>query len=285
LRATSDVIRAALAVSPWVSNEPYWLSRDGGAVSIKTELVGHAAVVIIDEPAVRNSLDLSAVDRLTEELERASNLPNITGIVVTGNGAFCAGANLRSVAERTKGSSKTERQGSVEKHAQGLVRTIVGLPVPTIAAIDGPAVGMGFDIALACDSRLIGPDGWCMQGWGRVGLIGGTGGDLFLRLLNPAIIWKLLEDQPRIDGPLAERWGLGEAIARGTAREAAFRRVEMYSSMPRQALSDYVMLHRASVQDALDAHLTICGAMQVDLLGDPQFSERVAKLIGSKQGK
>jgi 2-(1,2-epoxy-1,2-dihydrophenyl)acetyl-CoA isomerase len=42
---------------------------------------------------------------------------------------------------------------------QAIVRALGSLPVPTIAAVDGPAVGLGFDIALACDRRFVGKDG------------------------------------------------------------------------------------------------------------------------------
>ena len=63
-----------------------------------------------------------------------------------------------------------------------------------------------------------------MQGWGRIGLVPGTGGELLLRRLNPAILWKLLERQPRIDGPLCAKWGIGEPVTEGSARDAAIAR-------------------------------------------------------------
>ena len=86
--------------------------------------------------------------------------------MLTGNGALCAGGNLRGAVERA-GMPEDERRRLVYGAFQGLVRAIIDVPVATIAAIDGPAVGMGFDLALACDSRFVGPDGWCQQGWGR----------------------------------------------------------------------------------------------------------------------
>jgi len=104
--------------------------------------------------------------------------------VLTGNGAFCAGGNLRGAVERSD-LDTSERRQMVYAAYQGVVRALVDCPVPTVAAVDGPAVGMGFDLALACDSRFVGPDGWCQQGWGRVGLVPGTGGELLLRLRAP----------------------------------------------------------------------------------------------------
>jgi enoyl-CoA hydratase/carnithine racemase len=166
-----------------------------------------------------------------------------------------------------------------------VIRQLLALEVPTVAAVDGAAVGMGFDLALACDSRLIGPAGWCMQGWGRAGLTAGTGGCLMLRLLNPSILWKLLEEQPRIDGILAERWGLGEAVTEGTARDAAVRRISALARLPRRALASYVSFHREPLRERLEAHLSQAAQIQAGLLADPGFGDRVAALIGAKTNK
>jgi 2-(1,2-epoxy-1,2-dihydrophenyl)acetyl-CoA isomerase len=252
-------------------------------VTVRVERDGAVAIVTLDNPEVRNALDLATVTELSEAVGGLAEDRSVFGLVLTGNGAFCAGANLRGVVSRST-SSSDERRGAVEEVAQGLIRTLVACPVPTVAAIDGAAVGMGMDIALACDSRFLGPSGWLMQGWGRVGLIGGTGGDLMLRLLNPTIAWKLIVEQPRVGGADAERWGLGEAVAEGTAREAAIRRVHDLARLSRQSLEDYVILHRAELRRLLDDHLRTCAAMQAELLADPEFSTRVARLIGNGNG-
>jgi enoyl-CoA hydratase/carnithine racemase len=115
-----------------------------------------------------------------------------------------------------------------------------------------------------------------------VGLIGGTGGCRMLPLLNPSISWKLLEEQPRIDGNLAERWGLGEAVIAGTARDAAVRRISALARLPRRALASYVSFHRAPLRERLDAHLSQAAEIQSALLADPGFGGRVSALIGTK---
>jgi enoyl-CoA hydratase/carnithine racemase len=247
-------------------------------MSIRSEVVDAALVVTIDCPEVRNALDLESIDEFQRVLASESDNPDIAGVVVTGNGAFCSGSNLKSLASRAAGHEST-RRGNVEKHPQALIRQLIALEVPTVAAIDGPAVGMGFDLALACDSRLIGPDGWGMQGWGRVGLIGGTGGCLMLRLLNPSILWKLLAEQPRIDGIL------GEAVTEGTARDAAIRRISALARLPRLALTNYVSFHREPLREQLEAHLAKAAEIQVELLGDPAFGDKVAALVGVKSNR
>ena len=172
-------------------------------------------------------------------------------MVVTGEGAFCAGGDLKGAAERS-GMPAEARRNLVYTAYQGAVRALLSVPVPTIAAIDGPAVGLGFDIALACDCRFIGPEGWCMQGWGRVGFVPGAGGEWLLRLRAPGLLWRLLEEQPKIGAELAEHWGIGEGTGGASARQRAALRVDRLSGMGREALEAYAAAdgHPAEIRGA-----------------------------------
>ncbi|HXY91596.1 MAG TPA: enoyl-CoA hydratase/isomerase family protein, partial [Acidimicrobiia bacterium] len=209
----------------------------------------------------------------------AAVTPDVCGLVLTGNGAFCAGGNLRGAVDRSD-LSPGERRQVVYAAYQGVVRALVDCPVPTVAAVDGPAVGMGFDLALACDSRFVGPEGWCQQGWGRVGLVPGTGGELLLRLRAPGALWPLLEEQPRLDAAALAAMGLAEPVTEGTARGRAIARVERLSTMSREALEAYVALHRAELRVLLPSHLERAVERQLALLASPDFAARVAKVLG-----
>ncbi len=119
-----------------------------------------------------------------------------------------------------------------------------------------------------------------MQGWGRVGLIPGTGGELLLHERNPAILWHLLTEQPQIDAALAERWGLGEGSGNhDTALAAALDRIGRLASMPKPALATYVALFRSHLKSQLDDHLARCARAQVALLTDARFANRVVGVI------
>ncbi len=172
------------------------------------------------------------------------------------------------------GMSPEERRALVYGAYQGLIRTVTELPVPTVAAVDGPAVGMGFDLALACDSRFIGPEGWCRQGWARIGLIPGTGGELLLRLRAPSALWRLLDGQPKVGAALAEHLGIGEATEGMTARQAAIKRVESYAVYPQATVAGYIRLNRAELRARLAEHQAECLAAQLELLADPSFKDR-----------
>jgi enoyl-CoA hydratase/carnithine racemase len=241
---------------------------------------GPVALITIDRPEKRNALTLSAIDELTALIKGLGHDPGVSGLVLTGNGAFCSGADLGSIlAKAAEGPGGIEE--TIELGPQRLVRALLDLPFPTVAALNGPAIGMGMDLALACDSRLLSPSGWMLQGWGRVGLIPGAGGELLLRQRNPSILWKLLEEQRPIDGLQAERWGLGEPVD-GDAVKAAVQRLTLLAQrLPRAALATYAELFRRGLRQELDEHLAVCARAQVDLLTDGGFTARVANVVGS----
>lgn len=240
---------------------------------------GRVTVVTINRPEKRNALTLPAIDELTDIVRAVGEDPTVSGLVLTGNGAFCSGADLRSIVAKGQDGPDGIRD-TIELGPQRLVRVLLDLPFPTVAALNGPAIGLGMDLALACDSRLLSPSGWMLQGWGRVGLIPGAGGELLLRHHNPSILWRILEEQQPIDGPQAERWGIGEAVD-GDAVAAGLRRLDALARMPRTALATYVALFRSRLKDDLDDHLAVCARTQVSLLTDENFAGRVAKLVGS----
>ena len=136
-----------------------------------------AAVVTINRPDERNALGSPQLDELTLRLQEASERTSISALIITGTGTFCAGGDLKALQRVADGRSATP---STYNAAHRMIRTLLDVPVPTIAAVDGAAVGLGMDLALACDSRLVGTNGWMRQGWARYGAIPATGGPIIV---------------------------------------------------------------------------------------------------------
>src|SRR6202034_3400036 len=111
------------------------------------------------------------------------------------------GGDLESFAELSAQTTVRELRSRIYGDVQALVRSLWSCPVPTFAAVDGPAIGLGFDLALACDGRFFGPAGYVQQGWARAGLIPGIGGIALLSRCGSDLLWRLVADQPRLNGP------------------------------------------------------------------------------------
>lgn len=239
---------------------------------------GTVAEITLDRGERRNALTDEMVTALNVALREVATADAGTGLVLTGVvGSFCAGADLDNVRAAAATTSQEKRE-YIEAEGQAIIRALLSLPVPTVAAVDGPAIGLGFDLALACDTVVIGPSGWCMQGWGRLGLVDGTGGSLLLRSRNPRVLWRLLAEQPKIDGPMGQELGIAEDAGDRSAREAALERQGRLSHLSREALAAYVEVQRHPVRAELDGHLARSARVQAELLTSAEFlaaAERV----------
>ncbi|HVT67663.1 MAG TPA: enoyl-CoA hydratase/isomerase family protein, partial [Trebonia sp.] len=116
---------------------------------------GPAWVVTLDWPEKRNSLGPEDTAEVAAAIEEARGKAR-SALVLTGSGAFCAGGDLRAFSEVSRTMAVEQIRDTVYGRVQRMVRALAECPVPTIAAVDGPAVGLGFDLALACDMRFVG---------------------------------------------------------------------------------------------------------------------------------
>jgi enoyl-CoA hydratase/carnithine racemase len=105
------------------------------------------ALIVLNRPEQRNALRYESWSELSAALTAASADAN--GIVIAGaNGFFCAGGDLKTGPAH--GTGPLGPAGRVE-HAQRVMEQLKAVPVPTIAAVEGAAVGLGWSLALACD--------------------------------------------------------------------------------------------------------------------------------------
>jgi enoyl-CoA hydratase len=132
---------------------------------IRFERRGRVGVATIDRAERRNALDADHCDQLRAVLETNRDL---LAVVVTGEGsAFCAGADLG-----TRFADGGGRGADTFRPAFELaLDSIVDYPAPVIAAIHGPAIGAGMQLAVACDLRVAGPDARMAIPGGRLGIL------------------------------------------------------------------------------------------------------------------
>lgn len=191
---------------------------------VRTELSEGVAVVTLADPERRNALSAGLLDELTAAFDRLESSGDVSAVVVTGEGpAFCAGAVLDDLLTAVDGDTEP-----VERVYEGFDR-VRRSPLLTVAAVQGPAVGAGLNLALACDIRVAGYSAWFDTRFLRIGLHPGGGHLRMLQqLVGPQTAAAMVLCGERLDARAAEAQGLvlratpdGQLL--GTARALAGR--------------------------------------------------------------
>lgn len=170
-------------------------------------------LLTLDDPATQNAMSLAMMDALAAIHPVICATPQLRVLIVTGAGkAFSAGGNVHDMLER-RGVFAPEdplaaRDLNLER-VHAIPRAIHGLPMPTIAAVNGHAVGGGCDVALMCDIRIASDQAVFAESFLRVGLLPGDGGAWFLpRAVGLSRAMEMALTCDFIDAREAERIGL-----------------------------------------------------------------------------
>ena len=168
---------------------------------VLTSVVDGVATLTLNNPAERNTLTAAMVQGIIEAMDRIEGDSAVGALVVTGTApAFCAGANLGNLAEATK-----ESLGVIY---EGFLR-VARSPLPTIAAVNGAAVGAGMNLALGCDVRLAARRAKFDSRFLQIGIHPGGGHTWMLRrAVGPQATFASVVFGEVIDSDEAERIGL-----------------------------------------------------------------------------
>jgi len=167
---------------------------------------GSIATIIFNRPEVHNALNAAMVDGLEELLDKIEKDRDIRVMVLTGAGekSFLSGSDIKELSKRTPLSGI---ETSIRR--QSLLNRIAGLHIPSIAAINGYAFGVGCEIALACTFRVASDRAKLGQLEINLGIIPGAGGTQRLpRLIGRAKATELILTGKVIDAEEAFRIGL-----------------------------------------------------------------------------
>ncbi|MCB1264792.1 MAG: enoyl-CoA hydratase [Mycobacterium sp.] len=170
------------------------------------EVIDRVALITVNDPDRRNAVTETTSALLAETVQRAESDEGVHAVVVTGAGkAFCAGADLSAL-----GAAATE----------GLQRLYAGFmavgrcSLPTIAAVNGAAVGAGMNLALAADVRIAGPNAMFDPRFQKLGIHPGGGATWMLhRAVGPQVARAALLFGMRFDAEAAVRHGLALQLA------------------------------------------------------------------------
>lgn len=229
---------------------------------------GSVLTVTLNEPRRRNPLSLAMREELLAVLRDAAGDDGVRVAVLTGAGKiFCAGGDIASMSDdRPTGVYRLHLLGEV-------IETLVGMPKPVVAAVEGGAFGAGLSLMAACDHVVVGHDATLRSSFGGIGL--GTDGGLswtLPRRVGHGRATEIIMFGDGVDAAQAQRIGLVDRVVpAGTALAEAQARAELLAARSRPALAanKATLNTGGSLHDVLDAELR----HQLDLMAGKDFAE------------
>lgn len=236
---------------------------------------GAAAILTLDDPKRRNILSGELCRALSRAIAEANANAEVKAIVIMGTPpAFCAGADLDDLKAAAAGEAD-----AVRAVYQSFI-DVADSPLPTIAAVNGAAIGAGFNLALACDVRLASTDALFDTRFLKIGLHPGGGhGWMLERAVGWAEASRLLLFGTPVGAEEALRIGLAQEVTSPeTLLEAALTMAARAATVPRELLArTKASLRHAVTADHAAAFARETGE-QMWSLGQPAFGEMVKRL-------
>ena len=237
------------------------------------EIRDNAALITLNNPEKRNMLTLDVCAQIVDSVKQAEENPEVKALIVTGSGkAFCAGGQL---------SDLVPDQQQLESIYSGFL-SIANCRLPTIAAVNGPAVGAGFNMAVGCDVRIVTEAARFEPRFFGLGLHPGGGNTWMLRqLVNWNTAAGMLLFSQSLSGVEAVEKGLAwKVVDADQLLKAAFEFTANIRDVPKELLlRTKETLRKAGGTSSHKEMLEVETAAQVWSINQPYAQDSIAAMI------
>ncbi len=230
--------------------------------TMKIEIDGEIGTLTLNRPDAFNAMSPEMIGEMTVAFAWLADRAPLRALIVTGAGkAFCAGGDVTWFRKGVE-SEEIDLPSEVRRGAEALHQAIVDLrriPYPVVAAINGPAAGAGFSLALACDTRIASETAFFACAYGRIGASPDGGMTYFLpRVVGPSRALELLLEDPNLSAQdaLAERL-VTDVVAPAELAEVARAKAEKLAAMAPHYVRMAKMLCGVSIENNLTGHLQL----------------------------
>jgi enoyl-CoA hydratase len=238
----------------------------GGGLDIERR--GLCAYLTIDRPERRNALDRATWQELTEALVDLDADPAVRMVCLTGAGtdAFCAGIDVKEIRQRDEEGIR--HPSPMREVNRNLFEVLLECRKPTIAALNGHAVGAGCELALACDLRVAAEGVNLILPEARRGLGGNFASVILPRLLPRAVAMRMLYTGKPLTAAEGVHWGLlNEAVP---AADLMATSEELIETVIKNAPLTIARYKQTLVKGD---HLPLPAALRLEVGPDPYLSE------------
>lgn len=254
---------------------------------VLVERDGHVATITINRPETRNAVsDDDVIDALIAAVQEVDLDPTLRVAIITGAGSsFSSGGNLKKMLEDDMSNQPPPQNRQFYRRGiQRIPLAIEAAEIPLIAAVNGPAIGAGCDLACMCDLRIAGESARFAESFVKVGIVPGDGGAFLLqrvlgyaRAMEMALTGDMLTAQEALALGLVSRV-VPDADLLATAREVA----ERIAVNPPIAVRMTKRLMKEARHNKLDSVLEYSAALQALAHTTADHAEAVAAFVARR---
>ncbi len=249
---------------------------------------GRVAMLTFKRDDVRNALtSTELVNDIPATVAWANTNPDISVLILTGEGsAFSAGGNIKTMGERSKAPPFVLEQ-NYRSGVQRIPLALEEAQIPVIAAVNGPAIGAGFDMANMCDMRIGSTNAQFGETFANLGIIAGDGGGWFLtrllgyqRAAELTFTGRIVKAEEALElGILLEMTEPDELLPRAKALAAKI------AAKPPQAIRYAKRLLKLAQRQSIEEHLAVCSAFQAICHKTEDHAEALAAFFEKRAGR
>jgi 2-(1,2-epoxy-1,2-dihydrophenyl)acetyl-CoA isomerase len=235
----------------------------------------------LNRPERMNAWDKQLGTDLLAAVELAAGDDGVRAVTITGAGrAFSSGADLRAGFDATP-EGHPDVGAALRERYHPIITGVRRMPKPVLAAVNGPAVGIGCSLALACDIVLAAESAYFLLAFVNIGLVPDGGSSVFVparagagRAAEMAMLGE------RVPAPTGRSWGLVDRLVSDDSFAAEVDALaEQLATGPTRAYAGAKAQLNARVYAGLDEQLELEASLQQQLAGSPDFGEGVLAFL------
>src|SRR6266566_6395343 len=254
---------------------------------VKVETEGGVGWIRLNRPEKMNAIGALTRKQLGEAIKQAERDDAVHVVVLTGSGrAFCSGADVTEMAQEGGGMRTPEDVGNVLRtEYMPMLTRLRTMPKPVIAAMNGPAVGIGASFALACDIRIATPEAYLLEAFVNIGLApdGGVGW-LLPRLAGTGVAYEMFFTGKPLQASDAHRLGVINRVVPAERLEAEVRDLAaQLVAQPRQAMAAAKRAVTHALESSFEEALEFESYLQEAQASSPEFVEGVQAFLARRK--
>ncbi|TMG68235.1 MAG: enoyl-CoA hydratase [Chloroflexi bacterium] len=245
-------------------------------------------LIRLNRPEKMNAIGALTRQQLAEAIKQAERDEAVRVVVLTGSGrAFCSGADVTEMVQGA-GMRTPEDVGNVLRNEyMPMLTRLRTMPKPVIAAMNGPAIGIGASFALACDIRIATPESYLLEAFVNIGLAPDGGVSWLLpRLAGTGIAYEMFFTGKPLSAADAHRLGVINRLVPADRLEQEVRELAgQLAAQPRGALAGAKRAVTHALESTFEQALEFESYLQEAQAASPEFAEGVQNFLARRKAK